>query len=414
MIALMRRPLLVIAFLAAALLANAPGALAAAAGTDWQIQTTPATDEDWRSITFGNGLFVALNSSGNVMTSPDGRMWTPGEMIASDVTWNSVTYGNSAFVAVGYSGTQDRVMTSTNGRYWEFLNPDNDGNWSAVTFGNGKFVAVGYDGGGSTTMTSTDGLEWDLIDPGIDENWMAVTFGDGRFVAVGYNGSSQPVAMFSVNNGETWTSGLPAAPSQMNELSSVTFGNGFFVAVSASSEIDGQGVMRSPDGLNWDLGTTADDVEWTSVVYGDGVFVAVSASGTGRRPVMTSSDGLSWAAHPAAAINQWRSVTYSSGLFVAVSSTGSGNQVMTSGTFQGGGPSLDPSQWTTYFQVIEIPVSGLCSDVSRQEETLAAYGTSVSGGWSKGWESWVNSGRGGWACWRILANTGGNTWIIAS
>jgi hypothetical protein len=45
------------------------------------------------------------------MTSPDGITWTI-RTSAADNDWRDVTYGNGLFVAVAYSGTGNRVMTS--------------------------------------------------------------------------------------------------------------------------------------------------------------------------------------------------------------------------------------------------------------------------------------------------------------
>jgi hypothetical protein len=44
------------------------------------------------------------------MTSPDGITWT-ARTSAADNAWLSVTYGNGLFVAVAISGTGNRVMT---------------------------------------------------------------------------------------------------------------------------------------------------------------------------------------------------------------------------------------------------------------------------------------------------------------
>jgi hypothetical protein len=44
------------------------------------------------------------------MTSPDGITWT-GIAAPEASTWTSVTYGNGLFVAVAYNGT-NRIMTS--------------------------------------------------------------------------------------------------------------------------------------------------------------------------------------------------------------------------------------------------------------------------------------------------------------
>ena len=78
---------------------------------------TAAADSDWSSVTYGNGLFVAVANSGTgnrVMTSPDGITWTSRTSAANN-DWMSVTYGNGLFVAVASSGAGNRVMTSHTG-----------------------------------------------------------------------------------------------------------------------------------------------------------------------------------------------------------------------------------------------------------------------------------------------------------
>ena len=66
----------------------------------------------WSSVTYGNGLFVAVAFSGSgtnrVMTSPDGVTWT-ARAAAEANYWFSVTYGNGLFVAVAEDGT-NQVM----------------------------------------------------------------------------------------------------------------------------------------------------------------------------------------------------------------------------------------------------------------------------------------------------------------
>ena len=77
-----------------------------AGGTAWTIRTS-AADNFWQSVTYGNGLFVAVAYTGagnRVMTSPDGTTWT-SRTSAADNQWHSVTYGNGLFVAVARTGT---------------------------------------------------------------------------------------------------------------------------------------------------------------------------------------------------------------------------------------------------------------------------------------------------------------------
>jgi hypothetical protein len=76
--------------------------------------------------------------------------------------------------------------------------------------------------------------------------------------------------------------------------------------------------------------------------------------------------------------------------------------------------STDPSLWTSYRQALPLPASGFCSDITAEQNTFATYNTSVTGGWVKGWEPWVNNNTGGFACWRNLVNTGGNNWRTTS
>ena len=284
---------------------------------------TSAADNNWTSVTYGNGLFVAVASSGSnnrVMTSPDGITWT-SRTSAADYFWESVTYGNGLFVAVASSGTGNRVMTSTDGIIWTSRTSVADYNWSSVTYGNGKFVAVCIlSGSGDRVMTSLDGITWSLGTSAADYDWISVTYGNNLFVAVSYSGTYQ--VMTSPDGTTNWS--LKSSASN-NLWESVTYGNGLFVAVSQSGS--NNRVMTSPDGTNWTSRTSAADNNWRSVTYGNGLFVAVSEPGSNQ--VMTSPDGITWSLGSSSANNSWKSVIYGNGLFVAVSYSGTGNRVMT-------------------------------------------------------------------------------------
>ncbi|HET7629790.1 MAG TPA: right-handed parallel beta-helix repeat-containing protein, partial [Candidatus Saccharimonadales bacterium] len=107
-------------------------------GITWTSRTS-AADNIWKSVTYGNGLFVAVSCSigtvscnstaGNrVMTSPDGINWT-SRTSAADNEWYSVTYGNGLFVAVSGTGTGNRVMTSPDGITWTSRSSAADNSW---------------------------------------------------------------------------------------------------------------------------------------------------------------------------------------------------------------------------------------------------------------------------------------------
>jgi len=174
----------------------------------------------WASVTFGNGLFVAVSydegvSGYQVMTSSDGITWTL-RVSAADRLWNRVTFGNGLFVAIstnngagGNSTGSQQVMTSRDGFAWTLRSTPGMA-WLSVTFGNGQFVAVGGGSNGSNesgVMTSPDGINWTLLTtPGFN-SWKAVTFANGLFVAVAENGTGDRV----MTSG-TLIPNVPAAP----------------------------------------------------------------------------------------------------------------------------------------------------------------------------------------------------------
>lgn len=289
-------------------------------GTSWTAQSA-AEANTWANVTYGNGLFVAVNNVGTyrVMTSSDGINWT-GRSAAEANNWYGVCYGNGLFVAVSNSGT-NRVMTSPDGITWTVQSAAEASGWIAVTYGAGLFVAVSNSG---AIMTSPDGITWTTRTEAETNSFSSVTYRDGLFVAVSTDGTNR---VQTSPDGITWTARSAA---EANAWQAVTYGNGLFVSVSNAGT---NRVQTSPDGITWTSRTAAEANAWEYVVYGNGLFVAVSSGGTNR--VMTSPDGITWTAQSAAEANSWQVVTYGNGIFVAVSYDGT-NRVMTSGKQQDG------------------------------------------------------------------------------
>ena len=254
--------------------------------------------------------------------------------------WSSVCYGNGLFVAVSYSGTSNRVMTSPDGVTWTSRTSAVDNVWYSICYGNGLFVAVSETGTGNRVMTSPDGITWTSRTSAADNYWRSVCYGNGLFVAVSLSGTDNRV--MTSPDGVTWTSQSAVD----NNWYSVCYGNGLFVAVSISGT--GNRVMTSPDGVTWSIRTSASDNPWTSVCHGNNQFVAVSADGTDNR-VMTSSDivanrvskdlqvpagrflreygnwvnaGKQWEQPMALGGLDWRGIAYGNGTYVAVNYTG--------------------------------------------------------------------------------------------
>lgn len=284
---------------------------------NWDSRYTPGTNE-WRSVIYGNGLFVAVSRTGTgnrVMTSPDGVNWTLRTSSANN-NWSSLTYGNGLFVAVADTGTGNRIMTSSNGVNWTSRSNPEDNSWNGVCYGDDIFVAVSSDGT-NRVMTSPDGVTWTASAASIDESWNDVCYGNSLFVAIASDSTN---GVMTSPDGVTWTT----RDSIDSSWKSVCYGNGLFVAVST----DGF-VMTSPDGITWTLRDPSEYNSWESICYGEGIFVVVSSDGTNR--IMTSSNGIDWVQRDNPVDNTWSSVTYGNGMFVAVSYSGTNDKAMTSG-----------------------------------------------------------------------------------
>ena len=104
----------------------------------------------WSSVTYGNGLFVAVANPGGSLYSSDGTNWFAGNAPLDN--WASVSYGDGYFVAVSDNGTYP-VMYSQDGINWSTTDPGSQfNNWGSVAFGGDTFLAIPTSG--ATTMTA--------------------------------------------------------------------------------------------------------------------------------------------------------------------------------------------------------------------------------------------------------------------
>jgi len=83
-------------------------------GVTWTARSAAEANE-WTSVTYGNGLFVAVANSGTnrVMTSPDGITWTARSAAGNDDTWGDVAYGNGVFLAINNSTPSGEYLISS-------------------------------------------------------------------------------------------------------------------------------------------------------------------------------------------------------------------------------------------------------------------------------------------------------------
>jgi hypothetical protein len=284
---------------------------------DGHAWTTRASLAGLRDVALGNGLYLAVGSSGQVVTSSDAITWQRSASV--DASLDGVACGGGLFVAVGGSA----VLTSVDGNTWlrqaspltgllrvvraqgQFvaaadgglmISPDGSAwqrqlasvNVRDVASGGERLVAVGWD----TSWTSSDGKSWAAYrqpeyEPGVSWPPQAITSGPTGFLAVGHPGT-----VFTSPDGRQWTSRTPPAS---RHLSSVAWDGARFCAGGES------GITAwSTDGIQWTNASrrVAEPFwrSWSSIIHANGHFLALSPE-PGPLIVATSEDCETWSEH---------------------------------------------------------------------------------------------------------------------
>ena len=268
----------------------------------WHLRNPRFTPDNLSAVAYGNGLYVAVGWTGNLLTSPDGVEWTKKELGTTN-NLLGVNYLNGIFVVTGGTAEQGSVIfTSTDGLSWtEQKTPLSDPIVS-VTYGKGKFVAVGggyFAPASESYLSSVDGTNW--LGQKVSGGYLAeVLFAEDHFFAVSSRG------VLESEDGETWNIIYSEA-----SPSGLAYGNGALVAV-------GSPILTSFDrGVSWiasDPGTTE---PLYHVTFNHGIFVAV-----GYKTILTSSNGTNWVARLTGSSDLLEGATYGDGHFIAVGRNG--------------------------------------------------------------------------------------------
>ena len=267
------------------------------------ISCKSSDDEDIKSSTSNNGLFVTVGDNGIILTSSDGITWDNRD---SATTYNlvGITYADGIFVTVGDNGT---ILTSSNGTAWTSKTSGTTNNLSGVNYGNSTFMTVGDNG---TILTSSDGTSWTSKTSGTPEHLYEVTHGEGLFVAVGENAT-----ILTSSDGTTWTErdGLRSKWAIPKYLKGVTYRKKLFVTVGRNGLI-----LNSPDGTTWKERKSGTGRNLVGVTYSNGIFVSVGKNGQ----IVTSFDGNWWVKRTYVLPTWLNGVTYGNSSFVTVGDNG--------------------------------------------------------------------------------------------
>jgi hypothetical protein len=162
-------------------------------GTNWSTYSTALPGTGYDCLTYGKGLFVALDSgSTNAQTSPTGETWT-ARTLPNSKTWIDVVWGNGIFVALASDTGANNMAHSIDGITWVAAStPSATATPSGIAYGQGVFV-ITYSDDETIIGESFDGVTWTEV-TGLTDIGEKVAFGNpptigattpiGRFVSV--------------------------------------------------------------------------------------------------------------------------------------------------------------------------------------------------------------------------------------
>jgi hypothetical protein len=257
------------------------GALATATdptGT-WTQRTSSFGATSIRSVAYGNGVWVAVGSSGALATATDPTgTWTQRTSSFGATTINSVTYGNGVWVAAGNAGAL-ATATDPTGTWTQRTSSFGATTINSVTYGNGVWVAVGGSGALATATDPTG--TWTQRTSSFGTTFIrSVAYGNGVWVAVGDTGA---LATATDPTG-TWTQRTSSFGT--TTIRSVTYSNGVWVAVGDTSKL---ATATDPTGTWTQRTSSFGATSILSVAYSNGVWVAVAIDGA-----LATSNALAW------------------------------------------------------------------------------------------------------------------------
>lgn len=259
--------------------------LHSADGKVWEDQTT-RVDGQVEKILWNGSKFVALAINGNkttgILLSDTGTEWKVNSLPATIEGISDMVWDGKKYIALCHKGARFFIATSTDGLKWtERKDVKND--YLVDLLWTGKnFVAVGYSG---IIYTSPDGITWTKRKSGTDTDLYSVAWNGSRYVAAGAR-YDQQITLIS-KDGITWSKGrttkeLYGMPKQ------ILWNGKQFLMLRELGNAD-----VSADGVKWKT-TEAGKYALNRVLWNGNSYVAVAGNLSYGSHILTSSDGVKW------------------------------------------------------------------------------------------------------------------------
>ena len=260
----------------------------------------------WKGVTYGADKFVGVSASGttpsvskvfysinNAPTTSAHFTYTTTGILNHN--WEAITYGNGYFVAVASSGNR-RVMRSRDGITWESIDDSdsNDASCKAITYSEKlkRFVVLTNNSTKKIIFSDYDGFEWTPSNvPSLASlviNSIVWSPKLNIFVLVGNGG-----VISTSSNGANWNT-FTISPTI--NFQSIIWSQELeiFVAISSATGITNK-IITSVDGINWISRNTSESVPTFEVIIWNrffGTFVSLADVGvSGSRVIITKAIG---------------------------------------------------------------------------------------------------------------------------
>jgi hypothetical protein len=341
------------------------GATETVAGTGavtWTTKTSNFGNRNIRSIVYGNNLWVAGGTYGQIRTSTDATTWVTQTSNFGNTNIYSVAYGNNLWVAGGYSG---QIRTSTDAITWTTRESNfGTSNIYSVAFGNNLWVAGGHSG---QIRTSTDAITWVTQTSNLPSDFngiiFSVAYGNNLWVAGGFGGRIR-----TSTDAVTWTT--QTSNFGNSSIYTIAYGNNLWVAGGYGGQL-----LTSTDAVTWTTRTSNFPTSFStgiirSAVYNNGFWVAGGNTGN----IRTSTDAITWTTQTSnfGTTDIW-SVAYGNSLWVA----GGYAQIRTSAATVGTAPVTVPLTLSADISGSDVRLRATITDAATTNASVKVLKTVV-------------------------------------
>jgi len=325
-------------------------------GTNWNIANSTLVSTNYTSVTFGQGVFVAVAADGSIVTSTNGAGWA--HQTSPTANWlYKVAYLNGKFIAGGYAGV---VLTSLNATNWSLQNLGTNNGFTSITYGAGKYLMTSYPFGNGTGLifqspTGTNSWTSGTVYSGDYHIYNDVVWLNNKFYCFCIDATN-----FTSTDGTTWTQMSSPQITNPNQVFGGMYTNGTYYVYGSDTNGTYGAIYTSTDGANFSEilpKTTTDVIQ--DLVYGNGLFIECGGGGF----AVSADAGGHWR-YPS---GNYLSVAYNGTNYVAVGLTGSSSD----------GYIITSPDWVNWTNVTPTSkrVQGLASVVSSKGKFVAVgYG----------------------------------------